>query len=227
MQLAELLRRYWAELEGKHALELLPEQRRAAECILKRHTEACGQTLLSCPWCGAEHAHSHSCAHRACPSCQNHSSTKWLQRQNAKLLPVRYYLLTLTVPAQFRGTVYRHQRLLYEASFQSVTETIRDVAGNARYLGAEPGMTTVLHTHSRSLQYHPHIHVILPVGGVGRSYIHFVNRYQAMRRAAERRPSGLRNDTLNEAAAGGASTGCGYGDFDSISAGRDRGLEGW
>jgi hypothetical protein len=59
------------------------------------------------------------------------------------------------------------------------------------------------------------------------SYMHFVNRYQAIRRAAERRSSGLRNDTLNEAAAGGASTGCGYGDFDSISAGRDRGLEGW
>ena len=168
MLLAELLRRHRAELEDRYGLELLPEQRRAAECIVNCRTEACGQTLLLCPRCGTEHAHAHSCSHRACPTCQNHSTTRWLARQNAKLLPVRYYLLTFTVPAQLRSTVYRHQRRLYEALFQAVTDTIRDVAGNARYLGAEPGMTTVLHTHSRSLEYHPHIHVVMPAGGVDR-----------------------------------------------------------
>jgi hypothetical protein len=166
MQLADLFRRYRAQLDDKYARQLLPEQRRAADSIVKCRTGDCGETLVFCPQCGLQHSHAHSCGHRSCPQCQNHTTTQWLQRQQAKLLPVRYYLLTFTIASELRSTVYRNQRLLYEAMFAAVTETLREVASNPRYLGAEPGMTTVLHTHSRSLLFHPHIHVIMPGGGV-------------------------------------------------------------
>jgi hypothetical protein len=166
MKLADLFRRYREQLDDKYDRQLLPEQRRAADSIVKCRTPDCGETLVFCPQCGLQHSHAHSCGHRSCPGCQNHTTTQWLQRQQAKLLPVRYYLLTFTIPAELRSTVYRNQRLLYEAMFAAVTETIRGVASNPRYLGAEPGMTTVLHTHSRSLRFHPHIHVIMPGGGV-------------------------------------------------------------
>jgi hypothetical protein len=166
MKLAELFRRYRAELDDKYACQLLPEQRRAVDSIVKCRTPDCGETLVLCPHCHHHHHHAHSCGHRSCPQCQNHTATQWLQRQQAKLLPVRYYLLTFTVPSELRTTVYRNQRLLFEAMFSSVTDTIREVASNPRYLGAEPGMTTVLHTHSRTREYHPHIHVIMPGGGI-------------------------------------------------------------
>ena len=168
MRLADLLRRYRAQLGAEYGPRLLPEQRRAADCIERCRTERCGQTLVYCPRCGLEHALNHSCNHRSCPTCQNHSATRWLGRQRAKLLPVRYYLLTFTVPAPLRPAIYRNQRLLYEALFSAATETIREVASNPRFLGAEPGMTTVLHTHSRSLGFHPHLHVIMPGGGIDR-----------------------------------------------------------
>ena len=133
MQLAELLRRYRAQLGAEYGPRLLPEQRRAADCIVKCRTERCGQTLIFCPRCGLQHALNHSCNHRSCPTCQNHSATRWLGRQRAKLLPVRYYLLTFTVPAPLRPSIYRNQRLLYEALFSAATDTIQEVASNPAF----------------------------------------------------------------------------------------------
>jgi hypothetical protein len=166
MKLADLLVRYQEELECKYGAQLLPEQRRAIEAILKCRTSACGESLAVCPDCNRYHWHAHSCSHRSCPQCQNQTATQWLDRQRRKLLPVRYYLLTFTLPCQLRQTAYRNQKNVYDALFKASAETIREVASNPKYLGAEPGMTGVLHTHSRRLEIHPHTHFVITGGGI-------------------------------------------------------------
>ncbi len=86
----------------------------------------------------------------------------------AKLLPVRYYLLTFTLPSQLRYKAYCNQKICYDALLKASVETIRSIAGDSRYLGADPGMTAVLHTHSRRFEIHPHVHIIMPGGGINR-----------------------------------------------------------
>lgn len=166
MKLADLVSRYRSELESKYGSRLLPEQRQALDAITDCQTERSQSSLAVCPKCHKKHWHHHSCGNRSCPQCQNHLSTQWLDRQRVKLLPVPYYLVTFTIPSQLRTTVYSHQRLLYEALFTAAVATVQEVASNPRHLGAEPGITAVLHTNTRRLDYHPHIHLLIPAGGL-------------------------------------------------------------
>jgi hypothetical protein len=166
MKLADLFVRYRQELEEAYGSRILPEQRRAMESIITCRREGSAKTMMVCPECRTAYWHQHSCSHRNCPQCQNHASTVWLMRQMTKLLPVRYYLLTFTLPSELRYPAYCRQKHVYDALFSASVETIRDVAGNPRFLGAEPGITAVLHTHSRRLEIHPHIHIIMPGGGI-------------------------------------------------------------
>ena len=168
MRLAQLIRRHQDNFERQYGAQLLPGQRHALEAMVNCRTPACGSSLALCPNCGHSHPHHHSCSHRSCPQCQNHTATEWLQRQRRKLLPVRYYLLTFTLPEHLRATTYAHQRTVYEAMFEATAETVREIALNPRHLGAEPGMTAVLHPHSRRLDYRPHLHIVMPAGGFER-----------------------------------------------------------
>jgi hypothetical protein len=168
MKLADLFVRCRQELEDKYGSRILPEQRRAMESIVRCRNDGSATTLMVCPDCNTTFWHRHSCSHRSCPQCQHPSSTTWLNRQMSKLLPVRYYLLTFTLPSELRHKAYCHQIIFYEALFTAGIETVRSVAGNPIYLGAEPGMTAVLHTHSRRLEIHPHIHIIMRGGGLDR-----------------------------------------------------------
>lgn len=109
-----------------------------------------------------------SCGHRSCPRCQNQEATHWLERQRAKLLPVDYFLVTFTLPAELRGLAWRHQTVVYGLIFDCAVSTLRDFGLNPNKLGAELGMTAVLHTHARDKGFHPHVHIIVPGGGVHR-----------------------------------------------------------
>ena len=166
MRLADLLIRHRQALEEKYGDQLLPSQRRAIQAMIDCRTGACGETSMLCTECDEIHSHDHSCGHRSCPQCQNHTATEWLDRQCRKLLPVRYYMITFTLPEQLRETAYRHQKQVYDALLDASVETIKEVASNPRHLGAEPGMTAVLHTHTRRLAIHPHVHIIMPGGGL-------------------------------------------------------------
>lgn len=108
--------------------------------------------------------HHRSCGHCFCPSCQHHHNQQWLQRQQQKLLPCEYYLVTFTLPAELRGICWRHIRVCYQMLFQAAKQTLREFALNDKQLGGEPGMTAVLHTHSRQLNFHPHVHLVIPAG---------------------------------------------------------------
>jgi hypothetical protein len=107
-----------------------------------------------------------SCGHRSCPACQNHEASQWLDRQQAKLLPVTYFMVTFTLPRRLRPLAWHAQRQVYSAMFACAVSTLKDFGLNPKHLGADIGMTAVLHTQSRRLDYHPHLHVIVPGGGI-------------------------------------------------------------
>lgn len=166
MQLASLVHQYLDVFKDKYTSQLLPGHQRAIGAILRCRTAASGQILWHCPACSEQHWHPRSCGHRSCPQCQNHEASRWLDRQLAKLLPVEYFMVTFTIPYQLRALAWRHQSTFYQCLFDTAVSTLKGFGLNPKNLGAQMGMTAVLHTHSRRLDYHPHVHVIVPGGGV-------------------------------------------------------------
>jgi len=169
MELASLLHQYQPELTSKQAERLLPGHLRAMGALQCCRTPDAGQIRLQCPDCSETQSHPHSCGHRSCPRCQNHETSLWLDRQRTKLLPVEYFMVTFTLPRELRSLAWRNQTLLYNTLFAVARSTLKDFGLNPKHLGADIGMTAVLHTHSRRLDYHPHVHVIVPGGGVDRA----------------------------------------------------------
>jgi len=164
MDLASIITEYQRPFERKYETGILPGQKKAMEAIKSCREPECGELLVTCPNCGKHEFKRHSCGHRSCPKCQNHEATQWLHRQRQKLLPVRYFLVTFTVPAQVRKPIMAHQRVAFDGLFQAAREALDELAKNERYLGGTIGMTGVLHTHSRRLDFHPHVHFLIPAG---------------------------------------------------------------
>ena len=169
MQLASLIHQYLTIFKAKYATRLLPGQLRAIGAIQRCRTADAGQILWQCCPCDAQFHHPRSCGHRSCPQCQNHETSQWLDRQQAKLLPVEYFMVTFTVPFELRALAWRHQCTFYPLLFATAAGTLKDFGLNPKHLGADIGMTAILHTHSRRLDFHPHLHVIVPGGGVNRA----------------------------------------------------------
>jgi hypothetical protein len=128
-----------------------------------------GHSLSQCPDCGGHHRVNHSCGNRHCPQCQQHKTPQWLQHHLDKQLPGPHFLLTFTVPETLRPFVRSHQRLAYQALFQASATALKRLAKDERFIGTDlPGLPGVLPTWGRQLQYHPHIHSIVPGGGLSR-----------------------------------------------------------
>jgi len=166
MHIADVFREYQKSFETKYADRILPSHRKTIAAILRCRTPEAGIIHSHCSACDKSQWHACSCGHRSCPQCQNHEASCWLDRQREKLLPVDYFLATFTLPAELRPLAWQHQRMVYAALFKAATQTIKAFGLSPRHLGAQMGMTAILHTHSRKLAYHPHIHVVIPGGGV-------------------------------------------------------------
>jgi len=104
----------------------------------------------------------HSCGHRSCPHCQSHESRQWIDNQLDKQLPGQYFLITFTLPRQLHDLAWKNQRLVYSILFSAVQELLKTFTRNDKKMGGAAGFTAVLHTHSRRLEFHPHIHVVMP-----------------------------------------------------------------
>ena len=163
--LAEILRRHWPAYLRRFGAKLLPSHRHAVDCLLRCRTPALGGQVYRCD-CGRLEYSYHSCNHRACPRCGQADATEWLARQRQKLLPVPYYLVTFTVPAELRRFIRSHQKLLYSALLRESAHALQDVARTHKNLGAEIGLLAVLQTWARDLHYHPHVHCVVPAGGL-------------------------------------------------------------
>jgi hypothetical protein len=162
--LADIFRRHAVDL--LHDGRILPSQRKAVQSIIDCRTPALGGQTWMCTKCGDLHYSYHSCRNRHCPKCQNDRVDDWLVKQQNILLPVPYFLVTVTVPQQLRALFYRHQRRLYHILFQAAGNALLVLANEKKYLGARIGMLGVLHTWTRDLSYHPHIHFLVPGGGL-------------------------------------------------------------
>jgi len=159
-----LARQAPAWLDGPRPLT--PAQRRALLAISRCRTPALGGHLYRCTDCDTTDFAYHSCHHRACPRCGGSRTAEWTERQTEQLLPVPYFLVTFTVPEQLRPVFLAQPALLHDLLFTQAAAALQLVARRPRLLGAVLGMIGVLHTWGRQLQYHPHLHFIIPGGGL-------------------------------------------------------------
>jgi hypothetical protein len=166
MMLASIIQQYLPAFKTKHGSRLLPGHLRAIDSMLRCRTPDAGEIMLGCTDCTGQQRSPLSCGHRSCPQCQNHEASLWLDRQRAKLLPVEYFMATFTLPYELRALAWRNQAVVYNILFVTVASTLKDFGFNSKHLRGVIGMTAMLHTHSRRLDYHPHLHVIMPGGAV-------------------------------------------------------------
>ena len=139
------------------------------QAIRACRTGAYGYSLYTCQSCGQQHRLSHACGNRHCPQCQHQKARQWLHQQLHKQLPGPYFLITFTLPEPLRPFCRSHPRLAYQAMFKASSEALKRLARDARFIGTDlPGFTGILHTWGRQLQYHPHIHYIVPGGGLSK-----------------------------------------------------------
>jgi len=168
MEMASIINQYYDAFIAKYAKTLLPGHLKALNAIRRCHTPDSGELYVQCPNCNHAEWRPMSCGHRSCPKCQNHEVSQWIDRQQAKLLPVAYFIATFTLPYELRSLTWHHQKVVYSILFTCASSILKDFGLNPKNLGAEIGMTMVLHTHNRKLDFHPHIHVVVPGGGVNK-----------------------------------------------------------
>lgn len=151
-----------------------PAPRRALAAIRRCRTPELGGQVYRCADCAGHDFAYHSCHHRACPRCGGPRTAAWTAQQEARLLPVPYFLVTFTVPAELRPVFAARPEAMHAALFRESAATLQQVAVERRLLGAELGFVGVLHTWGRQLQHHPHVHYIVPGGGLspdGRKWV--------------------------------------------------------
>lgn len=161
MKLADIINEHRLPFLKKYGAQLLPSHLKALDAITACKKQ-CGHFTCQCGTCRYCQSHALSCGHRSCPQCQNHSATEWLNRQKQKLLPTEYFMVTITLPEQLRQLAFDHQHRIYTLMFDCARETLKELGLDRRHAGGELGMTTVLHTHTRRLDYHPHLHIVIP-----------------------------------------------------------------
>jgi len=162
IRLAHIVEAHAAELVAQDSQRLLPSQWVALNALQTCRSSMSPKMQLACDDCSGQSFLPHSCGHRACPHCQAHESQRWIDRQLKKLVPGNYFMITFTLPAEFRALAWAHQRLMYELIMQSAWETVNTFSQNDRKLRGTAGAVSVLHTHSRRLDYHPHVHLVMP-----------------------------------------------------------------
>jgi hypothetical protein len=168
IRLSDIIMQHEKEFFKRYANDALPSHRKALFAIKTCRNTFSQKMLLECEKqeCAHREILPHSCGHRHCPHCQNYETDKWLQRQLQKQVPGVYYLAGFTLPFEFRKVVWQNQRLVYSLMFENVWAVLKIFCLNDKRLGGIPGCIIVLHTHSRKLDFHPHIHVIIPAATI-------------------------------------------------------------
>ena len=166
LELADLFREYGADYQKKYADKLLPSHRQAMWAIESCRTERLGGQVFGCEKCQEFQYSYHSCRNRHCPKCQHELTQNWLKVQQELLLPVPYFFLTFTLPSELRNLVRANQKALYALLFQASAQATQTLALDPRHIGGQIGLVGVLHTWTRNLIYHPHVHYLAPGGGL-------------------------------------------------------------
>jgi Putative transposase/Transposase zinc-binding domain len=173
VRLADILAAHWPDYVAKFGRLIPPEQHAAVRAIRRCRTPALGGQRYRCA-CGREHDAYHSCNHRACPRCGQDDAAAWFAQQRIRLLPVVYFLITFTLPEQLREPIRAAMKAWYGALLKESAGAVQDLAIQPKYLGAELGITAMLQTWTRDLRFHPHVHLLVPTGGLSPDHLRWV-----------------------------------------------------
>ena len=160
IRMAHIVETYAADLIAQYGL--LPGQLAALNAFRNCRSSMSPKMQLVCDDCQAQGFLPHSCGHRSCPHCQAHESQRWIDQQMQRLIPGNYFMVTFTLPAQLRALVWHKQRVMYDLITRCAWETVNTFSRNDKKLRGATGAVTVLHTHNRRLDFHPHVHLLMP-----------------------------------------------------------------
>ena len=166
LEVADIFRAHGPALRQAQRGHLSLGQLKVMSAIEQCRSAALGGHVLRCAGCGDDQVAYNSCRNRHCPKCQASAAQRWLQAREADLLPVDYYHVVFTLPAPISALAYQNKAVIYGLLFDVAAEVLQTIAADPRHLGARIGATLVLHTWGSALTHHPHVHGIVPAGGV-------------------------------------------------------------
>jgi len=164
LDVASILTEYGSQFTNKH--KLCADQLKALRAITQCRTAAMGGHVEKCDQCHHQRIAYNSCRNRHCNKCQYVKQLIWIDKLKSSLPVCRYFHMVFTIPSSLHKVFYLNQRVCYDLLFKAASQTLRKVGQNPRFLGAETGAVAVLHTWGQALTYHPHIHMIIPAGGL-------------------------------------------------------------
>jgi hypothetical protein len=166
LEVADIFRDFGAAWRRANAGHLSLGQMKVMSAIERCRTAALGGHVARCEKCSHTHISYNSCRNRHCPKCQGTAAKEWLAEREAELLPVPYYHVVFTLPGQIADIAYHNKAVIYDILFRASAETLITIAADPKHLGARVGTTSVLHTWGSAMTHHPHIHMIVPGGGL-------------------------------------------------------------
>jgi len=166
LEVADIFRACSPAYRARKSGHLSLDQLRVMSAIEACRTAALGGHVMRCEDCAHIDIAYNSCRNRHCPKCQAAAAYDWLQARRAELLPVAYYHVVFTLPAQIADIAYTNKAVIYDALFKAASETLLTIAADPKHLGAKIGVTMVLHTWGSALTHHPHVHCVVPGGGI-------------------------------------------------------------
>ncbi len=166
-EVAQILRDHGEEYLAKYSPS--PEQHKVMRAISICRTAVLGGHVEECDSCGHREISYNSCRNRHCPKCQSLAKAKWLEERSAELLPVEYYHVVFTVPHEVAELALQNKRTVYNILFRAVSKTLLTIAADEKHLGARIGFLAILHTWGQNLMHHPHLHCVVPGGGLSKN----------------------------------------------------------
>jgi hypothetical protein len=163
-ELADIVRRYAPDFEANPALSRT--QKRVLRDIVTCRTAAKGGHIDRCDRCGHETISYNSCRNRHCPKCQGVLQSQWLAAREQEILPVEYFHVIFSMPKEIARIAFQNKKVVYDLLFRAVRETLREAAADPSHLGAQIGGILILHTWGQNLEHHPHVHCVIPGGGI-------------------------------------------------------------
>jgi predicted Zn-ribbon and HTH transcriptional regulator len=166
LEVADILRRHGPAWRQANAGHVSLGQLKVMSAIERCRTAALGGHVARCRDCGYTTIAYNSCRNRHCPKCQGAAAKQWLAEREAELLPVPYFHVVFTLPARIAAIAYQNKAVVYDLLFRAAAETVLTIAADPKHLGARIGITAVLHTWGSTMTHHPHVHMIVPGGGI-------------------------------------------------------------
>jgi len=166
LEVGDVFRRYGDAYRQQHAGSLSRAQLRVMTSIQRCRTSALGGHIEQCDQCSYQRNAYNSCRDRHCPKCQSLARAQWIEDRQAELLDTQYFHVVFTVPEEIAAIVYQNKEVVYGILFRAASETLQTIAADPKHLGAQIGFFAVLHSWGQNLMFHPHLHCVVPGGGL-------------------------------------------------------------